>query len=165
MRSCNDEITSFAFPTARARSWYPLIWTKCFLVVISYDLISSVTISLGKIICWPLRDGPLENLLGEGAGEVQKKYSRKGKLNEKNLCTPINPKKYSCYGPKKIRTRNLVIFPVHAVFFNLSREYSGTSIYEVPRDCGIEGSFYRQTPPFNEFSGKLQKCSLYRGIV
>ena len=29
-----------------------------------------------------LRDGPLENLWG-GAGKVQKKYSRKGKLNEK----------------------------------------------------------------------------------
>ena len=27
-----------------------------------------------------------------GAGEVQKKYSRKGKLNEKNSCTPISPK-------------------------------------------------------------------------
>ena len=36
-----------------------------------------------------------------GAGEVQKKNSRKGKLNEKNSCTPINPKKYSCYGLKK----------------------------------------------------------------
>ena len=55
------------------------------------------------------RDGPLENLSGgEGAGEVQKKYSRKGKLNEKNSCTPINPKKYSCYGLKKIHTRNLI---------------------------------------------------------
>ena len=31
-----------------------------------------------------------------GVGEVQnKKYSRKG-----NSCTPINPKKYSCYGLK-----------------------------------------------------------------
>ena len=30
-----------------------------------------------------LRDGPLENLWG--AGEVQKKYSRKGKLNEKKF--------------------------------------------------------------------------------
>ena len=30
--------------------------------------------------------------MGGGAGEVQKKYSRKGKLNEKNSCTPINPK-------------------------------------------------------------------------
>ena len=28
----------------------------------------------------------------------------------------------------------------------------------------IEGSLYR-TPPFNEFSRKLPKCSLYRGIV
>ena len=33
-----------------------------------------------------LRDGPLENLWGGGrAGEVQKKYSRKGKLNEKKI--------------------------------------------------------------------------------
>ena len=31
-----------------------------------------------------LRDAPLENLSG-GAGEVQKKYSRKGKLNEKKF--------------------------------------------------------------------------------
>ena len=39
----------------------------------------------------------------EGGGcEVQKKFSRKGKLNEKkNSCTPINPKKYSRYGLKK----------------------------------------------------------------
>ena len=38
---------------------------------------------------------------GRGTGEVQKKYSHKGKLNEKNSCTPINPKKYSCYDLKK----------------------------------------------------------------
>ena len=31
-----------------------------------------------------VRDGPLENLSG-GAGEVQKKYSGKGKLNEKKF--------------------------------------------------------------------------------
>ena len=30
-----------------------------------------------------------------------KKNLRKGTLNEKNSCTPINPKKYSCYGLKK----------------------------------------------------------------
>ena len=45
---------------------------------------------------------------GEGAGEVPKKYSRQGKLNEKNSRTPINPKKYSCYAPQKINTRNLI---------------------------------------------------------
>ena len=45
---------------------------------------------------------------GGGAGEVQKNNSRKGKLNEKNSCTPINPKKYSCYGLKNIHTRNLI---------------------------------------------------------
>ena len=41
-------------------------------------------------------------------GEVQKKYSCKGKLNEKNSCTPINPKNYSRYDLKKIHTRNLM---------------------------------------------------------
>ena len=41
---------------------------------------------------------------GRGAGEVQDKYSRK----EKNSCTPINPKKYSCYDLKKIHTSNLM---------------------------------------------------------
>ena len=43
---------------------------------------------------------------GGGAGEVQKKYSRKGKLNEKNSCTPINPQKYSCYGLKYMEFDN-----------------------------------------------------------
>ena len=45
--------------------------------------------------------------MGAGAGEVHVKYSRKGKLNEKNSCTSINPKKYSCHVLKKILTRNL----------------------------------------------------------
>ena len=45
---------------------------------------------------------------GGGAYGVQKKYSRKGKLNEKKSCTPINPKKYSCYGRRKIHARNLI---------------------------------------------------------
>ena len=31
------------------------------------------------------RDGPLQNLGGGAAGEVQKKYSHKGKLNEKKF--------------------------------------------------------------------------------
>ena len=52
-----------------------------------------------------LRNGPLENLLGGrgggGWGRSTKKYWRKGKLNEKKSCTPINPKKYSCFGLKK----------------------------------------------------------------
>ena len=36
-----------------------------------------------------------------GGERSTKKYSRKEKLNEKNSCTQINPKKYSCYGLKK----------------------------------------------------------------
>ena len=39
--------------------------------------------------------------MGGGAGEVQKKNSRKGKLNEKNSCSPINPKKIFMLWPKK----------------------------------------------------------------
>ena len=68
---------------------------------------------------------------GEGgeAGEVQKIYSRKGKLNEKNSCTPINPKKFSCYGLKKIHTRNLITkkipaaqkFPTPPIIFLMVR--------------------------------------------
>ena len=39
----------------------------------------------GKKNIKSIRDGPLENLLGGGTGEVQKKYSRKEKLNEKKI--------------------------------------------------------------------------------
>ena len=40
---------------------------------------------------------------GGGAGEVPKKYSRKGKLNEKKIHTrQLTLKKYLCYGLKKI---------------------------------------------------------------
>ena len=45
---------------------------------------------------------------GGGGRGKQKKYSREGKLNEKNSCTPINPKTYSFYGLRKIHTRNLI---------------------------------------------------------
>ena len=57
-----------------------------------------------------LRDGPLGNLWGGGGGGrgTKKKNSPKGKLNEKNSHTPINPRKYSCYGLKKIHTRNMI---------------------------------------------------------
>ena len=50
-----------------------------------------------------VRDGPLENLWGGGgASEVEKKYSRKGKLIEKkNSCTSINPKKIFILWPKR----------------------------------------------------------------
>ena len=52
----------------------------------------------------------IRKLTGGGGrgGEVQKKYSHKGKLNEKNSRTPINPKKILILWPKKIHTRNLI---------------------------------------------------------
>ena len=54
-----------------------------------------------------LRDGPLENLWG--GGRSTKKIFAQGKIKwKKKSCTPINPKKYSCYGLKKIHSRNLI---------------------------------------------------------
>ena len=56
----------------------------------------------------PLRDGPLENLWG-GGGSTKKNIRTQENLNEKkNSCTPINPKKYSCYGLKTIHTKYLI---------------------------------------------------------
>ena len=54
-----------------------------------------------------LRDGPLENLWGGGRSTKKNIRARENEM-KKNLCTPINPKKYSCYGLKKIHTRNLI---------------------------------------------------------
>ena len=40
------------------------------------------------------------------ASQAKSTYSRKGKLNEKQKsCTPITPKKYSCYGLNKIHQK------------------------------------------------------------
>ena len=47
----------------------------------------------------------IRKLMGGGGAKYKKKNKRKGKLNEKNSCTPINPKKYPCYRLKKIHTR------------------------------------------------------------
>ena len=49
-------------------------------------------------------DGPLENLLGGGGGRAKYKKNIRARENstKKNSCTPVNPKKYSCYGLKKI---------------------------------------------------------------
>ena len=55
----------------------------------------------------PKEKRPRDEVGGRRAKYKKDMYSRKGKLNEKNLCTPINPKKNSCYGLKKIHTRNL----------------------------------------------------------
>ena len=63
-----------------------------------------ITSDLNSLYIW---DGPLENLWGGRGGRSTKKNSRKRKLNEKNSCTPINPKKFKpC--PKKIHTRNFI---------------------------------------------------------
>ena len=79
-----------AFLTCRTpeklRNWKKRLFCKLFLTSsLSWDFFVAENV--------PLRNGPLENLwAGGGVGVVQKKYSRKAKLKEKNSCTPINRK-------------------------------------------------------------------------
>ena len=54
-----------------------------------------------------LRDGPLENLW-EGRAKYKKNIRVRENYMKKNSCTPINLKKYSCYGLKNLHTRNLI---------------------------------------------------------
>ena len=72
---------------------------KCSALLHQFAQKRSVTLRKLQSLIGLLREGPLENLCG--GGQSTKKYSRRGKLKEKNSCTPINPKKYSCYGLKK----------------------------------------------------------------
>ena len=61
-----------------------------------------LTIDIQRLLCTVIKFHVVKGAKGPtirklmwgvmGGGEVQKKYSRKGKLNEKNSCTPINPK-------------------------------------------------------------------------
>ena len=58
-----------------------------------------------------LRDGPIENLWGEGGGgKLEKEYSRKGKLNEKkkNHARQLTLKNIHAMGLKKIHTKYLI---------------------------------------------------------
>ena len=94
--------------------YFPLLFITLFKVVLTFEPSIKVPERLvGKLKLDPqgrpmwlkLKQTPKGRTIrklfwGGGAGAVQKKYSRKGKLNEKNCCTPINPKKYSCYGLK-----------------------------------------------------------------
>ena len=87
-----------------------------------------------------------------------KKYSRKGKLTEKNSCAAINPKKYSCNGLNKIHAKNLItkknscslkiplppitflmVRPLSFIIFNRLR-LTGTLLQNCPAQVGI-------TPP------------------
>ena len=65
--------------------------------------VSSLVINLITIRERVFKERTIKKLMGGrgGGGEVQKKYSRKGRLNEKNSCTPINPKKIFMLWPKK----------------------------------------------------------------
>ena len=46
--------------------------------------------------------------LAEGTNHYKTYGRRQAKYKKKHLCTPIYRKKYSCYGLKKINTKNLL---------------------------------------------------------
>ena len=49
------------------------------------------------------------NLLNQLVQKSTKKVFAQGKIKrKKNSCTPINPKRYSCFGLKKIHAKNLI---------------------------------------------------------
>ena len=83
---------------------------------------------------------------GGAAGEVQKtKYSRKEKLNKKKSCTPINPKKHSCYGLKLKFMKE----------FDKEKNFSGPKTPPPPHDSSVGPSLIDKvslrdpkSPPF-----------------
>ena len=67
------------------------------------------TPSLSLAERWTIREGPLENLWGDGRST--KKIFAQRKLNENNSGTPINPNKNSCQRLKKfLQFENSVTF-------------------------------------------------------
>ena len=55
------------------------------------------------------KERTIRKLMGGGGGRAKyNKILAQGKIKWKKLCMPINPQKYSCYGLKKIHTRNLI---------------------------------------------------------
>ena len=76
----------------------------------------------------------IRKLMEEGGGAKYKKiYSRKGKLNENNSWTPINSKKYSCYGQKKIQTRKFRLFTV--LYFSVRSSRSSALRFGLLHEC------------------------------
>ena len=99
-----------------------LLWAKnqvkSKILVSKLFLVEKSRSTLSKLLFYRLKALPFlnfrvfslsynKNLHLNNEGNSTKKNSRKGKLNEKNSCTPINPRKYSSYGRKKIHSRNL----------------------------------------------------------
>ena len=69
---------------------------------------------------------------------------------KRNSCTPINPKKYSCYGLKKIHTRNLT-----------TKKYScGSKILLFPSPPSTI-TFLMIRPLLRVETGDVTKCRLF----
>ena len=75
-----------------------------------------------------------------GAGKVHKKIFAQGKIKwKKKLCTPINPKKYSCYGLKNnpLDRKNITAvqkFPLPLIIFLMVRPFNRSLQLGVLRD-------------------------------
>ena len=92
MFQCSSNVTTAilnfktaVYPTRRCsaseKNWFnpkQLTKVKCYTAAV----LPSLGLMRGLM---RIRDGPLENLSGRGADEVQKKYSCKAKLNEKKF--------------------------------------------------------------------------------
>ena len=85
-----------------------------------------MTGSAGPILLITNKGRTIRKLTREGGGgggskKKKKLFSLKGM--KKNACTPINTKKYSYYGLKKLHTRNLITKKNNYAFFIFWREY------------------------------------------
>ena len=67
---------------------------------------------------------------------------------EKKLCTSINPKKYSCFGLKEIRTKNLIT----------KKNSCGSKIPFPPPLNNLSNG-----PPLSQWKITLGKEEIYRG--
>ena len=82
-------------------TWFPILTPEFSLPSHWVPRSRSLTSAKGRTIRKLMGDGG-------GGGRSTKNIFAQGKIKWKKIsCTPINPKKYSCYGLKKIHTRNL----------------------------------------------------------
>ena len=74
-------------------------WRHLAYAWIKYTDLKATKLDLGTVT--------FRKLMG-GRAKYKKNIRARQNWMKKNSCTPINPKKYSCWGLKKIHTRNLI---------------------------------------------------------
>ena len=82
-------------------------WKIVFDLLKTWASASHLSLFFGYLPAKHSKGRTIRKLMGRG-GEVQKKKFAQRKIKWKNSCQPFNPKKYSCYGLKKVHTRDLI---------------------------------------------------------